>query len=71
LWLLFPLQLLHTPSYAATFLASLQLVERLSTPRNASAAQAINSALSSRVLSGLATMDPAGCSTTPARTATC
>ncbi|HEX2800991.1 MAG TPA: MFS transporter, partial [Phenylobacterium sp.] len=31
LWLLFPLQLLHTLSYAATFLASLQLVERLST----------------------------------------
>ena len=33
-----------------------ELVERLSTPRNASAAQAINSALSSGVLSGLATM---------------
>lgn len=56
LWLLLPLQFLHTLSYAATFLASLQLVERLSTPRNASAAQAINSALSSGVLSGLATM---------------
>ncbi|MBW8812392.1 MAG: MFS transporter [Caulobacterales bacterium] len=56
LWLLFPLQTLHVLSYAATFLASLQLVERLSTPRNASAAQAINSALSGGVLSGLATM---------------
>jgi PPP family 3-phenylpropionic acid transporter len=43
-------------SYAATFLASLQLVERLSTPKNASAAQAINSALSGGVLAGLATM---------------
>ena len=43
-------------SYAATFMASLQLVERLSSPRNASAAQAINSALSGGVLSGLATM---------------
>ena len=43
-------------SYAATFLASLQLVERLSTPRNASSAQALNSALSGGVLSGLATM---------------
>ena len=53
---LFPLQTLHALSYAATFLASLQLVERLSTPRNASSAQALNSALSGGVLSGLATM---------------
>jgi PPP family 3-phenylpropionic acid transporter len=56
LWALFPLQTLHALSYAATFLASLQLVERLSTPRNASAAQTINSALSGGVISGLATM---------------
>jgi MFS transporter, PPP family, 3-phenylpropionic acid transporter len=56
LWLLFPLQALHALSYAATFFASLLLVERLSTPRNASAAQALNSALSGGVLSGLATM---------------
>ncbi|HEY2359024.1 MAG TPA: MFS transporter [Phenylobacterium sp.] len=56
LWALFPLQTLHALSYAATFLASLQLVERLATPRNASAAQAINSALSGGVLSGFATM---------------
>jgi len=56
LWLLFPLQILHVFSYAATFLASLQLIERLSTPRNASAAQALNSALSSGLLMGLATM---------------
>ncbi|THD51254.1 MFS transporter, partial [Phenylobacterium sp.] len=56
LWLLFPLQTLHALSYAATFFASLLLVERLSTPRNASAAQALNSALSGGVLSGLATM---------------
>ncbi|MDB5450536.1 MAG: permease of the major facilitator superfamily, partial [Phenylobacterium sp.] len=56
LWALFPLQTLHVLSYAATFLASLQLVERLSTPRNASAAQAINSALSGGVLSGVATL---------------
>jgi PPP family 3-phenylpropionic acid transporter len=54
--MLFPLQTLHVLSYAATFLGSLQLVERLSTPRNASAAQAINSALSGGVLSGLATL---------------
>lgn len=56
LWLLFPLQILHFLSYAATFLASLQLIERLSTPRNASAAQALNSALSSGLLMGVATM---------------
>jgi PPP family 3-phenylpropionic acid transporter len=56
LWALFPLQTLHAMSYAATFLASLLLVERLSTPRNASAAQAINSALSGGVLSGVATI---------------
>lgn len=56
LWMVFPLQTLHVLSYAATFLASLQLVERLSTPRNASAAQAINSALSGGVLMGVATM---------------
>jgi len=56
LWALFPLQALHCLSFAATFLASLQLVERLSTPANASAAQSINSALSGGVLSGLATM---------------
>ncbi|MGH6964853.1 MAG: MFS transporter [Phenylobacterium sp.] len=56
LWMLFALQALHVLSYAATFMASLQLVERLSTSRNASAAQALNSALSGGVLSGLATI---------------
>jgi PPP family 3-phenylpropionic acid transporter len=56
LWLVFPLQALHALSYAATFLASLQLVEMLSTPRTASAAQAVNSALSGGVLAGIATI---------------
>ena len=56
LWALFPLQALHAFSYAATFIASLLLVERLSTPRTASAAQTLNSALSGGVLSGLATL---------------
>jgi PPP family 3-phenylpropionic acid transporter len=56
LWALFPLQTLHALSYAATFLASLLLVEQLSTPRNASAAQALNSALSGGVLAGVATI---------------
>jgi PPP family 3-phenylpropionic acid transporter len=54
-WLLFPLQALHALTFAATFLAALQLTERLSTPSNATAAQAINSALSGGVLAGLAT----------------
>lgn len=56
LWLVFPIQALHTFTYAATFMASLQLVERLSTPANASAAQTINSALSGGMLMGAATI---------------
>lgn len=56
LWLVFGLQALHVFTYAATFLASLQLAERLSGPRNASAAQTINSALSGGVVMGAATM---------------
>ena len=56
LWLVFPLQALHTLTYAATFVASLQLVERLYKPANASSAQLINSALQSGMLMGLATM---------------
>jgi PPP family 3-phenylpropionic acid transporter len=56
LWIVFPLQTLHALSYAATYFASVQLVERLAGARNASAGQAINSALSGGVLSGLATM---------------
>ena len=56
LWLVLPIQALHTFTYAATFLASLQLVERLSTPANASAAQTINSALSGGLLMGAATI---------------
>jgi PPP family 3-phenylpropionic acid transporter len=54
--LLFPLQTLHALSYAATFMASVQLAERLSSPRNASAAQTVNSALSSGLIFGGATM---------------
>ena len=56
LWLLFPVQALHTFSYAATFLGALQLVEKMSSPSNASAAQTLNSALAGGVLSGLATI---------------
>ncbi|MET0293761.1 MAG: MFS transporter [Phenylobacterium sp.] len=56
LWLLFPLQGLHALCYAATFIASLQLAERYSTPANATAAQMINAAMSGGLLVGLATM---------------
>ncbi|RAK51234.1 MFS transporter [Phenylobacterium deserti] len=56
LWLVIPMQLLHTLTYAATFLAALQLVDKLSTSRTASAAQTINSTLASGILSGLATL---------------
>jgi PPP family 3-phenylpropionic acid transporter len=54
-WALFPLQALHALTFAATFLAALQLTERLASPTNATAAQAINSAFSGGVLAGLAT----------------
>ncbi|HZC16995.1 MAG TPA: MFS transporter, partial [Caulobacteraceae bacterium] len=56
LWLLFPLQALHALSFTATFLASLRLVERLSPPENASAAQTLNSSISGGLLTGLATV---------------
>lgn len=60
LWLLFPIQALHALSFAATFMASLQLVERLSTPANASSAQTMNSAFSGGLLIGLATIVSGG-----------
>lgn len=56
LWVVFALQTLHVFSYAATFLASLQIIERLSKPANASAAQSLNSALQGGILMGLATL---------------
>jgi PPP family 3-phenylpropionic acid transporter len=56
LWLLFPLQALHTFTFAATFLGGLSLIERLSPPQSASAAQTISSALSGGLLIGLATL---------------
>ena len=54
--LLFPLQALHALSFTATFLASLRLVERLSPPESASAAQTLNSSISGGLLTGLATI---------------
>ncbi len=56
LWMLFPLQALHALTFAASFLASLRLIEKLTPPASASAAQAINSALSMGFTLGVATL---------------
>jgi PPP family 3-phenylpropionic acid transporter len=56
LWLLFPLQALHALTFAASFMASLRLIERLAPPESASAAQAINSALSAGFVLGIGTL---------------
>jgi PPP family 3-phenylpropionic acid transporter len=56
LLLLFPLQALHALSFTATFLGSLRLIERLSPPSSASAAQTLNSSVANGVLTGLATV---------------
>ncbi|WP_183251519.1 MFS transporter [Brevundimonas basaltis] len=55
LWLLWPLQALHALTFAATFLAGLQIVERLSPSHSHTAAQTLSSVLSAGVLIGLAT----------------
>ena len=55
LWLLWPLQALHALTFAATFLAGVQLVERLSTPDTHTAGQMLSSVLSAGVLIGVAT----------------
>jgi PPP family 3-phenylpropionic acid transporter len=56
LWLLWPLQLLHALTFAASFVAGLQIVERICPPESTSAAQTLSSALSAGVLIGLATV---------------
>jgi PPP family 3-phenylpropionic acid transporter len=54
--LLFPVQALHALTYAATFFASLRLVERLSPAQSASAAQTLNSVFSGGLMLGLVTL---------------
>jgi PPP family 3-phenylpropionic acid transporter len=55
LWVLWPLQALHALTFAATFLAGVQIVEKLA-PRDAqTAAQTLSSVLSAGVLIGVAT----------------
>jgi PPP family 3-phenylpropionic acid transporter len=56
LWLLFVVQALHALTFTATFVGSLQLVERLAPGRNASLAQTLNSVLTGGFLIGFSTM---------------
>jgi PPP family 3-phenylpropionic acid transporter len=56
LWLLLPMQALHALSFTATFMGTLQLIERLAPAKSASGAQTLNAVLSGGVLIGLATM---------------
>ncbi|HXQ13451.1 MAG TPA: MFS transporter [Caulobacteraceae bacterium] len=56
LWLLIPLQALHALSFTATFMGTLQLIERLAPAKSASGAQTLNAVLSGGILIGLATM---------------
>lgn len=56
LWMLVPLQMLHALTFAATYLAGVQIVERLCPPDSHTAAQTLSSALSAGVLIGLATL---------------
>lgn len=55
LWLLWPLQALHALTFAATFLAGLQIVERLAPRDSQTAAQTLSSVLSAGVMIGVAT----------------
>jgi MFS transporter, PPP family, 3-phenylpropionic acid transporter len=54
-WLV-PLQALHALSFAAAYLAGLELIDRSSPPEAHTAAQTLSSALSSGVVIGLATL---------------
>jgi MFS transporter, PPP family, 3-phenylpropionic acid transporter len=56
LWALYLLQTSHMLTFTATYVASLQIVERLSKPETASAAQVVNSAFSGGMLMGVATL---------------
>ena len=56
LWMLFPLQGLHSLSFTATFLGSLALIERYAPPHTASGAQTISSSLAGGLFIGLATL---------------
>jgi MFS transporter, PPP family, 3-phenylpropionic acid transporter len=54
--LLFPLQMLHALTFAATFVGGLRLVQQLCSPRAATAAQTLSASLSGGLFIGLATL---------------
>lgn len=54
-WALWPLQALHALTFAAAYLAGVELMERLAPPDSQTAAQTLSSVLSSGVLIGVAT----------------
>ena len=56
LWILWPLQALHALTFAATYLAGVEIVERLAPPGAHTAAQTLNSVVAAGVLIGLATL---------------
>ncbi len=56
LWALWPLQMLHALTFAATYLAGVQIVEQIIPAGSSTAAQTLNSVLASGVLIGLATI---------------
>lgn len=56
LWLLWPLQALHALTFAATFLAGVELASRLAPGDRQTAAQTLGSIVSAGVLIGLATL---------------
>ncbi|MBX3478044.1 MAG: MFS transporter [Brevundimonas sp.] len=56
LWALWPLQTLHALTFAATYLAGVQIIDRLTPDDSHTAAQTLNSMLAAGVLIGLATL---------------
>lgn len=56
LWALWPLQGLHALTFAATYLAGVQIIERLTPDDSHTAGQTLNSMLAAGVLIGLATL---------------
>lgn len=56
LWALWPLQALHALTFAATYLAGVQIVEKLAPLGGHTAAQTLNSVVAAGVLIGLATL---------------
>lgn len=56
LWALWPLQALHALTFAATYLAGVEIIERLTPDESHTAGQTLNSMLAAGVLIGVATL---------------